>query len=148
MVGFSSATDANYLKPNCLGIGSILASFFASQTAPAGNVVIGIDGTTGNLEFGALGTLISGNVNSTMRHTGTAWESSAFLTNAGTGVGIGTIAPSEILEVAGNMKTSGQIISTLAQGTAPLTVASTTMVTNLNAQHLSNYPISSDGNRW
>lgn len=48
-------------------------------------------------------------------------------------VGIGTSTPSQKLEVVGNIKTSGVFESTIATGTAPFTVSSTTVVTNLNA---------------
>jgi hypothetical protein len=53
----------------------------------------------------------------------------------GGNVGIATTTPSEKLEVAGNAKAT-TFISTQATGTAPLTVASTTAVTNLNADLL------------
>ena len=67
-------------------------------------------------------------------------------------VGIGTTAPGEKLEVAGNVKASGnvtaasfsgggalsgtQLISTVASGTAPLSVTSNTLVPSLNADLL------------
>jgi hypothetical protein len=61
-------------------------------------------------------------------------------------VGIGSTIPTEKLDVIGNTKTSGlivsgivttsQLVSTVAIGTAPLTVTSTTLVTNLNADFL------------
>ena len=67
-------------------------------------------------------------------------------------VGIGTSTPSALLEVngaakfdgavnlsggiTGNISTSGQLISTVATGTAPLQVSSTTQVANLNASLL------------
>jgi hypothetical protein len=50
-------------------------------------------------------------------------------------VGIATTTPGEKLEVNGNAKAT-TFISTQATGTAPLTVASTTAVTNLNADLL------------
>jgi len=56
------------------------------------------------------------------------------ITSAGN-VGIGTAAPSERLEVAGALKGT-QLMSTVSTGTAPLTVSSTTKVTNLNADSL------------
>lgn len=49
--------------------------------------------------------------------------------------GIGVTNPSEKLHVAGNI-TANILKSTIATGTAPLTVASTTVVTNLNADLL------------
>ncbi len=42
----------------------------------------------------------------------------------------------------GNLTTTGQLISTIAQGTSPLQVASTTQVPNLNASLLGSYPAS------
>lgn len=52
-------------------------------------------------------------------------------------VGIGTAAPGAKLDVAGgNVRTSGQYVSTLADGTAPFSLQSTTIVTNLNADRL------------
>jgi hypothetical protein len=71
-----------------------------------------------------------------------------FLTNNGTlnewmritsagNVGIGTQVPGTRLQVAGgSVSTDTQFISTVATGTAPLSVASTTMVPNLNAAAL------------
>lgn len=49
-------------------------------------------------------------------------------------VGIGTTSPSQKLDVAGGaIRTDNQLISTVATGTAPLAVSSTTLVSNLNA---------------
>ena len=52
--------------------------------------------------------------------------------NAGGNLGIGTATPLQKLDVIGNAK-ANTFISTVATGTAPLTVASTTLVPNLNA---------------
>jgi trimeric autotransporter adhesin len=51
-------------------------------------------------------------------------------------IGIGTSAPGTKLDVTGAIRTNNQLISTIATGTAPLAVSSTTMVNNLNAQYL------------
>jgi hypothetical protein len=56
-------------------------------------------------------------------------------------VGIASTAPTEKLDVIGNIKASGtttssRLISTVSTGTAPFTVTSTTEVTNLNASLL------------
>lgn len=51
-------------------------------------------------------------------------------------LGVGTATPSEKLEVSGKGRFSDQIVSTLASGTAPFSLASTTVVTNLNADLL------------
>jgi len=51
--------------------------------------------------------------------------------------GIGTSNPAAKLDVAGgSIKTTHQLISTIATGTSPLTVNSTTLVSNLNADQL------------
>lgn len=51
-------------------------------------------------------------------------------------VGIGTATPTAQLDVDGDLQVSDQIVSTLATGTAPLDVASTTRCVNLNADQL------------
>jgi hypothetical protein len=51
-------------------------------------------------------------------------------------VGIGTASPGTKLDVSGSIRSSSQLISTVATGTAPLSVSSTTLVTNLNADLL------------
>jgi hypothetical protein len=49
-------------------------------------------------------------------------------------VGIGTVSPGQKLDVSGgSVRTTGQFISTLASGTPPLDVSSSTAVTNLNS---------------
>jgi hypothetical protein len=55
------------------------------------------------------------------------------------GVGIQTNSPDQPLTVAGNIKTTNQFISTVATGTAPLSVSSTTVVSNLNADKHDGY---------
>jgi len=62
-------------------------------------------------------------------------DTSLIYANAGTDrVGIGTNAPGQKLDVAGgSVRTDTQFISTVVTGTAPLVVASTTLVSNLNA---------------
>jgi hypothetical protein len=48
-------------------------------------------------------------------------------------VGIGNTSPTQKLDVTGNIRASGQLISGAATGTPPLSVSSTTQVNNLNA---------------
>jgi len=61
-------------------------------------------------------------------------------------VGIGTGSPGAKLDVAGgSIRTSDQLISTAATGTAPLQVTSTTMVPNLNAAQLDGFAASAFG---
>lgn len=52
----------------------------------------------------------------------------------GNNFGIGTASPGAPLDVVGKIRTDNQLESTVATGTAPLIVASTTRVNNLNAQ--------------
>jgi hypothetical protein len=55
-------------------------------------------------------------------------------------VGIWTTSPWQKLDVSwGSIRTTNQLISTLATGTAPLAVSSTTINTNLNADFLDGY---------
>ena len=69
--------------------------------------------------------------------TGVGYQPLA-LQQFGGNVGIGTTSPSEKLEVVGVVKTT-TLTSTQTTGTAPFTVASTTVVTNLNADLLDGY---------
>jgi hypothetical protein len=75
--------------------------------------------------------------------TNSRWENTTNLSwdFANARLGIGNTAPTEKLDVTGNIKSSGSItgstlVSSVATGTAPLTVTSTTAVTNLNADLL------------
>jgi len=54
-------------------------------------------------------------------------------------VGIGLTSPGVKLDVSGTVRASSQLISTVATGTAPLAVSSTTVVTNLNADTIDGY---------
>lgn len=63
-------------------------------------------------------------------------EHRLFLQDGGN-VGINTSSPGARLDVkGGSIRTDGQLMSTVAEGTAPLAVASTTQVDNLNADLL------------
>ncbi len=62
-------------------------------------------------------------------------------TNSSGFVGVGSTNPTAKLDVTGSVKTSSQLISTVPTGTSPLSVNSTTVVTNLNADLL-------DGVSW
>lgn len=51
-------------------------------------------------------------------------------------LGVNVVLPGVTLDVGGTVRTTTQLISTVASGTAPLAVTSTTAVTNLNADLL------------
>jgi len=55
------------------------------------------------------------------------------ITTATSRVGVNTISPSYALHVVGDTYSSGQLISGASTGTSPLSVSSTTLVSNLNA---------------
>jgi len=62
-----------------------------------------------------------------------------------TAVGVGTVAPQSKLHVEGDsivtgIVTSLRFVSNVAQGTAPISVASSTLVTNLNGNFLNGFP--------
>jgi hypothetical protein len=70
------------------------------------------------------------------------------LQNATGNFGIGTQTPSEKLSVAGNGTFSGQIISTVATGTAPFSILSTDVNTNLNADMIDGQHYSANWGLW
>lgn len=90
-----------------------------------------IDGTP------RLWALQSNSVDGTFRinEDGTV-SSTRFTIAEGGNVGIGNATPAEKLDVAGSVKTDSQFKSTIATGTPPLSVTSTTVVSNLNADML------------
>ena len=59
---------------------------------------------------GPEGPLVEGSEGQTLRHSGITWEASSNIFNTGNNVGIGTITPSEKLEVIGNIKAQGRFI--------------------------------------
>lgn len=67
-----------------------------------------------------------------------AWQGTPIFIRRSDGqVGIGNTAPGKALDVTGDVRASLQLISTVATGTAPLAVTSTTKVANLNAERIS-----------
>jgi hypothetical protein len=59
---------------------------------------------------GPEGPLVTGTEGQTLRHNGTSWVASSNIHNADANVGIGTVTPTEKLEVAGNIKALGRLI--------------------------------------
>ncbi|OQA02350.1 MAG: Collagen triple helix repeat (20 copies) [Bacteroidetes bacterium ADurb.Bin408] len=70
-------------------------------TGPTGTTgVTGATGSTGATgATGATGPLVPGTNGQTLRHNGTSWEASSLLYNTGTNIGIGTIVPTNKLDV-------------------------------------------------
>ena len=108
-------------------------------TTKAGEFIIDIDGgtlTNAYLTYGAYeGTIQAGCWNLYYPSDAPSFINGELRLGATTDLG------SEKLQVTGNVRATGSIsgntlISTVATGTAPLTVASTTLVTNLNADLL------------
>jgi Major tropism determinant N-terminal domain len=63
-------------------------------------------------------------------------DSTPFIVKGNGDIGIGTTSPTAKLDVDGTAKFSGQITSTVATGSSPFVVSSTTKVDNLNADLL------------
>ncbi|MDD3891954.1 MAG: hypothetical protein PHE03_06585, partial [Bacteroidales bacterium] len=68
----------------------------------------GLPGETG--QVGPEGPLVPGNTGQTLNHDGTGWVANSNIFNANANVGIGTVTPTEKLEVMGNIKAHGKLI--------------------------------------
>ena len=62
---------------------------------------------------GPAGPLVSGTNGQTLRNNGTSWVANSNIFDDGVNVGIGTTAPSQKLEINGNLKLNGNIIDKL-----------------------------------
>jgi hypothetical protein len=99
-----------------------------------GNLGIGTAAPTKALDVVGDINLTGGLYQNGVLFSGSQWTTSnTDLYFAGGNVGVGTATPLEKLDVVGGIRASGQLVSTVASGTAPLSVASTTLVANLNA---------------
>ena len=70
---------------------------------------------------------------------GDFFESMRISRSGNVGIGTSGVVSGAKLDVAGDIRTSNQLVSTVATGTAPITVTSTTECTNLNAAQLQGY---------
>jgi len=95
----------------------------------------GVQVTGGNLLVGS--TSATGTASQPLQVTGGAYVSG--------NLGVGLTNPGQKLDVSGSIRASSQLISTVATGTAPLTVSSTTVVSNLNADLLDGYNVGTSG---
>jgi len=108
-----------------------------------GNIVFDGELEFGDVDFNTSGIITASAFFNPQGEQLTAFDS--WLKNNGdiyrlSSVGIGIVNPTESLDVIGNIKTSGQFISTVTgtftTGTAPLEIASRRLVVNLNSDYL------------
>lgn len=115
-------------RPSTVAIsgGTIDGTTIGATTATTGRfTTVQSTVTTGTAPFIVASTTVVANLNAALLN-GTTWTAPG-------AIGGGTPSTAAFTTVSA----SGVITSTLATGTAPFTVASTTLVTNLNAQFLS-----------
>ena len=106
--------------------GNVNAQYFIGN----GFYLTGISTNPGNIANGTsnVQVVLNGNVNTSVNG-----NANVFVVT-GTGANVaGTVNATGNI-VGGNLNTSGQLVSTLAAGTAPLVVISTTQVANLNVE--------------
>jgi hypothetical protein len=130
-----------------VGIATTSFSSFGEKVAVKGGMRISAPSSDHALEIGIWndGSTIWGLLQAYKRDTATGvpiyYEANKHCFSTGN-VGIKKIDPNLELDVNGSIAANGQFISSLASGTAPLVIASTTMVANLNADLLDGYQAS------
>lgn len=130
--GFGNAALQNNQGTNNTAIGGF-AGYETTALAGDSNTFLGYNASYGANTTITNSTAVGANV--------TLTDSNTVILGNGANVGIGTTSPSYKLDVSGTGRftdelTVPRLISTQTTGTAPLTVASTTLVTNLNADLL------------
>ncbi|MBI2675600.1 MAG: hypothetical protein HYX24_04025 [Candidatus Aenigmarchaeota archaeon] len=117
-------TSAPFQKLDVVGNGNFTGSILVNATS------------CDSLDTTASGMIVCGS-DAVGSSGGSGWSTAVgFVYNDTTEIkiGIGMSAPGQKLDVAGgSIRTDSQLISTIATGTAPLSVSSTTKVANLNA---------------
>lgn len=102
---------------NLLGSSPLLAVPYALYALSGNEGPQGPQGDAG--PQGPEGPLVAGTDGQTLRHDGTTWVASSNIHNADANVGIGTITPTEKLEVAGNIKAQGRLIGQAVEVNQP-----------------------------
>ncbi len=140
-LGVGTANPQNKLHVNG-GIrwgGDVAAPYIYSNEDPNGIYFEQVGTTTTNSKI-RLQSSPSGSLSTYAQFYIDPVNGFSFMSNAGGNsgnVGIGTATPSQKLDVAGgSIRTTHQLMSTVATGTSPLAVTSTTLNTNLNADML------------
>jgi len=100
------------------------------------NATFGPSSLTGNTTIPVLSISQVGSGPALLVEDSTSVDTDPFIITSSGDVGMGTLTPSAKLDVVGNARFSGQITSLVATSSPPLIVASTTVVTNLNADLL------------
>lgn len=138
--------DAQYLEVYCVRDGSVDFSIYdnlqSSGWVPIAWTAGSIPGGYTAREFDVDNLFVVGDYDD------------RFTINRGGNVGIGTTTPGVKLDISGgSIRTNNQLISTVATGTSPLAVSSTTLVSNLNADlldgnHASAFAAASHTHLW
>ena len=114
-----------------------------SYTWPAANAAgVLTNNGTGTLSWSSSPAIAAGSTGHIQFNNGgvLAGESNLFWDATNDRLGVRTATPGQAIDVVGgNIRTNQQFISTISTGTAPLSVASTTKVTNLNVDLFDDY---------
>jgi hypothetical protein len=145
IAGTLRSTSSSYFATSggSVGIGTTSASAALHINSSDPNDVIRMYNTDTSqyysFRFDSLGNLLidhDNGITNTYPFKLKSGSLSDLLVLSGSNVGIGTQTPSAKLEVAGTVKISNQLTSTLAIGTSPFSITSTTVNTNLNSDLL------------
>ena len=133
-IGFTMRGNGN------VGIGVTAPSAkldIATPTASTPTIQVGRISGQPSIKSSADWLIMDSNTNSAALNYWSAQN--VILAYGGGNVGVKTASPGTALDVTGSVRASLQLISTVAIGTSPLAVTSTTLVSNLNADMLEGY---------
>ncbi len=138
----NAVTDAKVVDALTISGGTVNNTPVGQTTAAAGSFTTLSSSSTTTLNsattIGGQNVCLANGTNCSASAGG--WTLNApyvYITTGTNSVGIGTATPGQKLDVSGgSIRTDAQLISTVATGTAPLAVSSTTKVANLNVDYL------------